>query len=220
MRSGLSLVAIVAAMPVLADPDLGATWILTGGGSLNPPTLTAYGTAFRDDYDFKNDDPSLLCIPASWTRVFSNPNTPFELSQAEDHIRIRHELFDIDRIVPLSTGDQDLYHQPGDLAYPTLGDSIAWYDGDHLLIHSTNYGDEVRVLSTIRNWAGLPQSPLMVTLERWRREGDRLLLDITHFDPVMYTEPLVASYRFRLETEWRVDNYDCEPDEASVVTAD
>ena len=218
MRWLAGLVGVALAMPVLAEPDLGATWILTGGGRLHPPALTALGAPFQADYDFRYDDPSLLCIPASWTRVFSNPNTPFELTQYDDRVRIRHELFDVDRTVPLLQDDVPVEHRRGDNNFATLGDSVAWYDGDALLIHTVNYGDEVRVLSTIRNWAGLPQSPLMVTLERWRRDGDRLALTITHFDPVMYTEPLVASYRFRRESEWRVEPYECEPEDAGVVT--
>ena len=220
MRFFFALLCIAITVPALGAPDLNGTWVLTRGGKLHPPALTEYGRAFKDSYDFKNDDPSLLCVPASWTRVFSNPNTPLEFTQSDDGIRMRHELFDIDRIVAFSTTDQGLSHQPGDLAYPTLGDSVAWYDGDDLLVHTVNYGDEIRVLSTIRNWAGVPQSPLMVTIERYRREGDQVLLDILHFDPIMYTEPLQASYRFRRESEWAVENYDCEPEDAMIVTPD
>lgn len=215
MRLLLALLSIAFALPVQGEPDVDGTWILTGGGKQHPPVLTAYGASFKTSYDFKNDDPSLLCIPASWARVFANPNTPFEITQNNAGVRIRHELFDIDRTVPLSI---NFMHHRGEPKYPTLGDSVAWYDGDDLLIHTINYGDKSRVLSTIRNWAGIPQSPLMVTLERYRVKDDRLLLEITHFDPIMYTEPLVASYRFRRETEWTVEHYGCDPEWARVVT--
>lgn len=218
MRCLFALLSIAVSVPALSAPDLNGTWVLTRGGKLHPPALTDYGRSFKESYDFKNDDPSLLCIPASWTRVFSNPNTPLEFIQSDENVRMRHELFDIDRNVTLATTNSGRSHQPGDLAYPTLGDSVAWYDDDELLIHTVNYGDEIRVLSTIRNWAGMPQSPLMVTLERYRRAGDQIQLSITHFDPIMYTEPLQATYYFRRETEWAVENYDCEPEDAMVIT--
>lgn len=215
MRALLALLGAMFAISAQCEPDFGGTWILTNGGKQHAPVLTAYGASFKSSYDFKNDDPSLLCIPASWARVFANPNTPFEITQNDAGVRIRHELFDIDRTVPLSP---DFMHDRGEPKYSTLGDSVAWYDGDDLLIHTINYGDETRVLSTIRNWAGLPQSPLMVTLERYRIEDGRLLLEITHYDPIMYAELLVASYQFRRETEWTVEHYGCDPDWASVVT--
>jgi len=215
MRILLALLGLALVVQVKGEPNLSGTWILAGGGRLHAPSLTALGASFKDNYDFKNDDPSLLCIPASWTRVFSNPNTPFELIQSGNSVRIRHELFDIDRTVPLS---EDMQHVRGDPHYPTLGDSVAWYDGDDLLIHTVNYGNETRVLSTIRSWAGLPQSALMVTLERYRLEEGHLAMDITHFDPLMYTEPLIASYRFRPESDWSVEHYGCDPEWAMVVT--
>jgi hypothetical protein len=215
VRFVFALLGVALAMPAWAEPDLSGTWILTRGGKRHPPAMTEAGAAFRESYDFKKDDPSLLCIPASWSRVFANPNTPFELTQTEESVRIRHELFDVDRTVRL--GDE-LDHEIGDTKYPSLGESVAWYDGDDLLIHTNNYGDKTRVLSTGRSWEGLPQSPLMVTLERYRMEGKYLVLDITHFDPLMYTEPLLSTYRFWPETEWEVEHYGCDPATATIVT--
>lgn len=218
MRVPLAMLIVLAAAAAKAEPDLSGTWVLTRGGKLLPPQLTPRGLAFKENYDFKNDDPALLCIPAGWSRVFSNPNTPFEITQHNGSVRIRHELFDVDRTVLLAKLDSDLVHHRGDSRFATLGDSIAWYEGDDLLIHSTNFGDEERVLSTIRNWAGLPQSPLMVTLERYHREGDTLDLEITHFDPIMYSEPLIARHRFVVEQEYEVLPYDCDMEAAVIVS--
>ena len=201
-----------------ADPDLNTTWMLYDRGILAEPSLTQAGAKFRAGYDFKTDDPSLQCVPASWTRVFSNPNTPFEIIQSEDNVRIRLELFDIDRTVALVRDGRSYVHQRGDTNYPTLGDSIAWYDGDALLIHSSNFGDDPRVLSTIRNWAGLPQSPMLTTLERFHREDDKLNLEITHFDPLFYDVPLVAKYQFDLEEEFQVQPYGCDPESATIIS--
>jgi hypothetical protein len=218
MRVPLAILIVLTSATARAEPDFSGTWVLTRGGKLMPPQLTSRGLAFKESYDFKNDDPSLLCIPAGWSRVFSNPNTPFEIIQNEDSIRIRHELFDVDRTVSLATEDADLEHRQGDSTYATLGDSIAWYDGDDLLVHSTNFGNHERVLSTIRNWAGMPQSPLMVTLERYHREGDTLDLEIIHFDPIMYSEPLIARHRFVIEQDYEVLPYDCDTEAAVIVS--
>ncbi len=120
--------------------------------------------------------------------------------------------------MPLPSSDADLQHVQGDESFATLGQSVAWYDGDDLLIHSTNFGDQERVLSTIRSWAGVPQSPLMVTLERYHREGDSMILEITHFDPIMYTEPLIARHQFEIDDEYEVLPYGCDPETSLIVT--
>lgn len=201
-----------------AAPDFGGVWILYSAEQFATPALTRAGLDFKESYNFREDDPALLCVPASWTRVYSNPNTPFEILQSNDSIRIRYELFDIDRTVPLADISGTLEHKPNNPELPTLGDSVAWYVGDELHIHSQNYGTESRVLSTIRGWAGIPQSSLMVTFERYWLEDADLKLQITHFDPVMYTEPLVVTYSFELEPEYEVEFYGCEPEAASVLT--
>ncbi len=218
----LLLLAVTQAVPALAlaAPDLSGVWILYRAEDFGEPQLTPAGEAFRESYDFGKDDPALACIPASWTRVFSNPNTPFEIVQEDGRFSMRHELFDIERKVPVVSGFDHLEHAPGNPGLPTLGASVAWYDGETLLIHTTDYGDESRVLSTIRGWAGLPQSPLMTTLERYELIDGKLSLKITHFDPAMYAEPLVVSYLFDAEPDFTVETYGCEPEAAEVLTLD
>lgn len=219
-KPAIAVAALLVAATAFAEPDFSGTWILYRAEQFAPPAFTDAGAAFRESYNFKEDDPALQCIPASWTRVYSNPNTPFEINQQDDQVTIRYELFDIVRTVPLTGKSGPFEHLPGNPELPTLGDSVAWYDGEQLFIHSTNYGDDTRVLSTIRQWAGTPQSPLMVTLERyWLQEGS-LMLEITHFDPLMYKEPLVVVYPFTLENEFEVEYYGCEPDAASVLTVE
>ena len=216
------LLAILASVPcvALAAPDLSGVWILYRAEDFGEPHLTAAGEQFRENYDFGKDDPALSCIPASWTRVFSNPNTPFEIQQYDTKITLRHELFDIAREVPLIGDFDGVQHVPGNPALPTLGSSVAWYDGAALLVHTTDYGDEPRVLSTIRGWAGLPQSPLLITLERYEVIDGKLSLKITHFDPAMYTEPLIVRYLFDAEPDFSVEVYGCEPEAAEVLTID
>jgi hypothetical protein len=58
----------------------------------------------------------------------------------------------------------------------------------------------------------------MVTTERYTRDGDTLLINITHFDPVMYQEPLTVEYTLDLETDFEVQPYGCDPEDAGVNT--
>ena len=211
-----ALSALLAAGSALADAKLDGVWILYRAEQFGTPDMTLQGERARESYDFRTSDPALECIPASWTRVYSNPNTPLEISEESDHIGIRYELFDIVRKIPLFQSVDDIVHAGQSTNFDTLGSSAAWYDGDTLVVHTRDYGNESRVLSTIRQWAGLHQSPLMTTVERYTRTGDTLQVDITHFDPVMYREPLFVGYTLDLETEFQVEHYGCDPQDAAV----
>lgn len=219
-RTILALAAAIGmTTPALAKPDLDGTWILLRGDEFAKPNLTEVGVAAKESYDFRSSDPSLRCIPASWTRVYSNPNTPIEFSLTDDQLTVRYELFDIVREV-------EIVDAPGlpsgalSTKFAELGSSIGWYDGDALVVYSNHYGEETRVLSTIRQWAGLHQSALMSTVERYTREGDLIILEITHFDPVIYREPLKVTYKLDLEREFVVEPYNCLPEDAEINTLD
>jgi len=215
----VSIIAValsLLASPLLAAPDLDGVWILYRAEKFGRATLTAEGQQKKGTYDFRVSDPALKCIPASWTRVYSNPNTPLEITQHEDRIAVRYELFDIVRNIPLVDSLENVVHGGPSTNFDTLGSSVGWYDGDTLVVHTNGYGTDSRVLTTIRGWAGLHQSSLMATTERYTRDGDTLLINITHFDPVMYQEPLTVEYTLDLETEFEVQPYGCDPADAAV----
>lgn len=169
----------ILASPVLAAPDLDGIWILYRAEKFGRPMLTTEGQQQKDSYDFRVSDPAIKCIPASWTRVYSNPNTPLEFTQHDDRIDVRYELFDIARFIPLVDSLENIARDGASTNFDTLGSSVGWYDGDTLVVHTTDYGSESRVLTTIRGWAGLHQSSLMTTTERYTREGDTLQVSIT-----------------------------------------
>jgi len=219
---GIARIAFIGAAlslltsPTLAAPDLDGVWILYRAEKFGRPSLTEEGELRKGTYDFRVSDPALQCIPASWTRVYFNPNTPLEFTQHEDRIDVRYELFDIVRTIPLVDSLENIEHGEASSNFDTLGSSVGWYDGDTLVVHTNNYGSESRVLTTIRGWAGLHQSSLMATTERYTRDGDALIINITHFDPVMYQEPLTVEYTLDLETEFEVQPYGCDPADAAV----
>jgi hypothetical protein len=208
-------VSLVTA-PAIAAPDIEGVWILYRAEQFGKANLTDEGQQKKDGYDFRTSDPALKCIPASWTRVYSNPNTPLEFTQHHERVDVRYELFDIVRSIPLIDSFEDIRHDGSSTNFAELGSSVGWYDGETLVVHTQDYGDTSRVLTTIRGWAGLHQSPLMTTVERYTRNEDTLQVDITHFDPVMYREPLVVTYTLDLETEFEVEHYGCDPEDAAV----
>ena len=129
---------------VLAEPDLEGIW------SIDPALFRQYtdaqyteeGQRRVDAYDPSTDDPSYQCIPSGLGRAWDEPDTNVEISQLEDRVVIRYEMFDLERTVML---DQE-EHPPepstvnlnGD-PMQTMGHSIARYEDEVLVIETVGY---------------------------------------------------------------------------------
>jgi hypothetical protein len=223
---GLLLVLLVftpltaSSRQIQGVPDLSGNWIrsdfagLGQSAQLNDEIMTIEGQRQWDAYDFLTDDPAYGCVAASWARIWSNPNVVVQISQSDEFVRLRHEWMDIDRRLPLvdpEVADPERVYMEG---LPTLGRSIAWYDGEALVIDTSDYSPGY--VSTIANLAGLPQSRTMHTVERIRRQGEGLEIEITHLDPTIFREPFVMTIGYAA-TDFELLEYGCSPDDASIV---
>jgi hypothetical protein len=204
-------------------PDLSGNYIrgdFVGLGAshqlIDQELLTIEGQRRWDAYNYMTDDPGYGCVPASWTRAWLNPNVVVQVNQFNDHVRLRYEFMDLDRVIPLVSPDETAERGEID-GLPTLGRFVAWYDDDTLVIDSSEYG--VGYVSTIADWAGLPQSRSMRTIERIRRSDDGLTIEITHVDPVIFRRPFVVTLRYAT-TDFELLKYGCLPEEASIVAPD
>lgn len=218
MRSLLLVLAcsfLWAPAALAQQPDLSGNWIRNGGRTtFNEWQLTDEGRRRYEAYDFKTDDPALKCIGASWTRVWLNPNVVMQLTQARDHVRLRYEWMDLDRRIPLVDPTMPNPPRAHIEGHPALGRFMAWYDGNALVIETTDVTPGY--VSTMEKWAGLPQSRAMRTIERITRDGDILTIEITHVDPAMYRKPLVVTITYP-RTKFELMEYNCNPDDAAVV---
>lgn len=131
--------AIGCSVSVLAQrPDLSGNWILNGGTTtFGEWHFTDEGKRRFEAYDFKTDDPALKCIGASWTRVWLNPNVVVQITQAEDHVRLRYEWMDLDRRIPLVDPTKPNPPRGSIDGHPALGHFAAWYDGHALVIETS-----------------------------------------------------------------------------------
>lgn len=216
-RTGVVLVLLLAwAAPALAQrPDLSGGWMLNGGKTVfGEWDLTAEGKRRFEAYDFRTDDPALKCIGASWTRVWLNPNVLVQITQADDHVRLRYEWMDLDRRIPLIDTTMPDPPRGSIKGHPALGRYATWYNGDALVIETVDVAPGY--VSTMEKWAGLPQSRRMRTIERLTRSGDVLTIEITHTDPANYRKPLVVTITYPRST-FELMEYNCDPDDAAVV---
>jgi hypothetical protein len=222
VRSLGSIVALVvttlwpAAVGAQERPDLAGNWIRGGGPVVfSPWEFSSEGQRKYSSYDFAKNDPGYSCIASSWARAWMNPNVLVRITQNADHVRLQHEFMDIDRVVPLVDPMARNPKRSSPIAkMPSLGRSSAWYDGDTLVIETVDIAPGW--LATMEQWAGLPQSARMHTVERLRRSGNSLSIEATHVDSAYYRKPVIVTIPYQ-RTDWQLMHYGCTPEEAAVV---
>ena len=133
-------------------PDLSGNWIRGGRLEFGEWSLTDEGRRGLEAYDFKTDDPAYRCLAASWARAWMNPNVVVRITQSAKEVRFQHEFMDIDRRLPIVEAAQANPPRVSIQGQPALGSSTAWYDGDSLVIETTDVGPGY--VSTMQEWAG------------------------------------------------------------------
>ena len=181
--------------------DLSGFWHLRGrnGGEIGPdvPALTALGqarerenvSANETDNPTASNDPAFECNPVGFPRIIFDAE-PVEFTNTEGRIlqlfqwtRVLREIWLDGRAVPAGENLENL----GPAWY---GHSVGEWQGDTLVV--TTVGLEDRAWLTESD--GRPKSFSARIVERYQRvEADVIELQVTVFDPVMYTEPWVGN---------------------------
>ena len=192
----------------LAEPDLSGIWMLYGRAVEGELLMTDKALQIQADYDLLVDDPSLYCEPASTSRVWANPNVRIAFDQADDHVLISYEFYDLRRQIPLG-GESVMPDSPSTrnvdgTYFRKMGSSFAWYANDRLLIETR--GHEPGYIRTSR---GVPQSGNTVTTEELWIEGDTLRLKQTYVDETLFAVPFVIDYSFQRTCETDMPLYEC-----------
>ncbi|MFT3724876.1 MAG: hypothetical protein QM773_14995 [Hyphomonadaceae bacterium] len=128
-------------------------------------------------------------------------NSNYQITQTADYAVILVEMIHDARIVRLNSQHR------ADGQRPYLGDSIGWWEGDTLVVETTNFPPEQMFRGSWIN--------LKVT-ERFTRVGEtRLLYRFTVDDPSKWTEPWSGEYEFRPAAR-PVEEYACREGEVSM----
>jgi len=125
------------------------------------------------------------CITFGVPRLGAGYNSYFQIIQAKDWVAVYQETIHDYRIIPLDNRP----HVSDDIRQ-WLGDARGHWEGDTLVVETTNYSPKGR----FRN---LSQEN-MKTVERYTRVGpETIQWDVTINDPTVYTKPWTASILLR-----------------------
>ena len=158
------------------------------------PALTAWGEADRATrYGFADDSPADDYSERGWgdrcLAIHGMPISPLpynsfvQIFQTPDHVAIFSEAFRIWRIVPLDGGPHGTIRQ-------WLGDTRGRWEGDTLVVETTNFSNYLQQAGSGRNMNSM--------VEKFTRVSpDVIRYEYTVDDPVKWVSPWTAAVSLR-----------------------
>jgi hypothetical protein len=160
-----------------------------GGGPFNAPTdLSAYDRCITRG------------VVGSMLPVGYNAGN--EIVQSPGYVALRNEMIHETRIVPLDGRP----HVPAQIR-GYMGDSRGRWDGDTLVVETTNVTDLTGVGA---NGRAIFHSASLRVMERFTRvAADTIRYELTIDDPVMWTRPWTMAFPLTLESDYGMFEYAC-----------
>jgi len=207
-------------------PDLSGMWIITSALPLfegeqalaaarasdqalgRPPPGPPEAAPYKPEYEAKRqeflarrgiDDPMARCLLTGVPRIQFRP-LPLEIVQLPDRVIMLYEIHHAFRIIPT-----DGRGHPDDVEPSYLGDSVAHWDGDTLVVEVTDFNEKTWLMGV-----GTVHSDKLKVTERYTRDTfDTIRYQVTMEDPVAFTKPWHAEETFRLRPNERIREYEC-----------
>jgi hypothetical protein len=184
------------ASPPAPRPDVSGTWQNPGGQALRPAEgdvpLTPWAVeqvkaarpTFTNDFRETTDPAVLYADPNGYPRIVMHP-MKFKLVQTDDYVYQLWEYNQNWRQIAL-----DRPHST-DAAPAWFGHAVGKWEGDTLVVDSKGYRG-----STWLDSRGLPHTEDLHLVERIRREGDTLAVNLTFDDRGAFTKPWSTQLKF------------------------
>jgi hypothetical protein len=139
-------------------------------------------------------------------------NSGIQILQAPAYVVIRLEIVHETRVIPVD-GRAPLAPE----VKQWMGESRGRFEGDTLVIETTNFNGESPMTIVGPGGRPVPTSESLRVVERLRRTGeDTLDYEISVEDPVMITDPWKAAYPWRLDPDYEFFEYGCHEDNHTI----
>ena len=207
------------AQTIANTPDLSGIWSRRAGAtgpdflsnSKKPePLMTPWAEAeykkVRESYTSTPtgylNDPVFNCMPPGVPRIYSiDFEGIMEIIQLPGRVL---QIFEFDHYVRQIYTDGRGHDE--NLPATWMGDSIGKWEGDTLVVDTTDFNDKTRL-----DRLGHPHSDALHLIERFRRVSkDKLAVDITIEDPKAYLKPWGGQLAYALKPDWKVMEFMCQ----------
>ncbi len=143
---------------------------------------------------------SIGCFPPGVPRIYQHP-FPMEIIQIPGRVIMFFEFNHFVRQIYMDGRGHDK-----NVAPLWMGDSIGKWEGDTLVVDTTNFNDK-----TWLDRGGHPHSEALHLTERIRRtDHETLEIELTIDDPKAYTKTWTAKQYFQLRPKWNIMELICE----------
>src|ERR1700722_10529785 len=155
------------------------------------------------------DDPSARCLLVGVPRITNEP-LPIKIIQTKDEIAFLYETFHAFRVIPT-----DGRKHPDDVDPSFMGDSVAHWEGDTLVVDVIGFND--------KTWVGVGGATLhteaLHVIERYTRaDYDTINYEVTIEDPKAFTKVWSPPPSFlSLRTSERLHEYECIENNEDIV---
>ncbi|HEV8393637.1 MAG TPA: hypothetical protein VGQ37_05150 [Vicinamibacterales bacterium] len=179
-----------------APPSLGSQQVITEPAPYQPWAAARV----LESYNKRGiDDPAALCLPPGVPRLVMVSLFPIEIVQTPKRIVFMYEYMNVFRSIPI-----DAPHPP-DIAPSYLGDSVARWEGNTLVVDVVGFNDKTWLTGT-----GTFHSEDLHLVERYTRVSkDRIDFEATIDDPKVLTKPWTIRTTMMLREGTRVQEYVC-----------
>jgi hypothetical protein len=145
------------------------------------------------------DDPTARCLPAGIPRLVSFGLFPMQIVQTPQQIIMLYEYMNVFRVIPLNG------KHPDDAEPTYLGDSVAHWEGDTLVVDVTRFNDKTWLIG-----GGTFHSEDFHVTERYTRvDKDQINYEAVMEDPKVLTKPWVYRTSMMLREGTRLREYVC-----------
>ena len=168
----------------------------------NDPLLTDRAKAFRDAMD-EAAQPKYDCGPMSIPHMWTDPYSQ-QIAQLNDRIVFTYGKDDVVRTAWLPNSK---HPKPAKNEFLYFGDSRARYESGALIVETTHFAFDPQGLNADFR---LPSSTQKKVVERYTREGDDLVLEVTTTDPFYLKKAWVYKVRSQRDPEPLALPWDCD----------
>ena len=144
-------------------------------------------------------------------------NNAYRFVQRPGYLVIVYEMIHDIRVIPIADRPPI-----SDKIHLWMGDSRARWDGDTLVIETTNYNRRGWIASSAAaaRIKGIPVSEQLRVVERFTRvDDDTLRFEVTIQDPAAYTAPWTISMPMTLDPDYELYEYACHEGNGAVGNA-
>ena len=166
-----------------------------------PPPYNAAAEARRLEFVRRRgvDDPMARCLISGVPRITTRP-LPFQIVQMPRQVIILYEAHHAFRIIPTDGRPHPDDHEPS-----YLGDSVARWEGNTLVVDVTGFNDKTWLAGV-----GTIHSEKLHVIERYTRDTfDTIRYEVTLEDPDVFTKPWHMQETLRLRPNERLREYEC-----------